>query len=99
MPLCNILLIGHGRDGESVHVEYDNSGILSFIQKTKMHAIGPDGEQRMAEHSLDDCNVFLVVTHHYAGNAYLIGTEGGELPRNINDRLRVENLEPSPFIE
>ena len=99
MLFCNMLLFGHGRDGENVHVEYDNSGLLSFIQKTKMHVVGPEKGLETVEHSLDASNDFVVVAHNYAGNVYLIGTEIGELPHGIDDRIRIENLEPSPFIE
>lgn len=99
MILCNVLLIGHGSDGENVHVEYDNTGHFTYSPKTTMYACGPDGELKTARRALDEQEDYVIVSYRSKsdGNVCLIGTEDGLLPSSVDDYIRAEQLVPSPL--
>lgn len=99
MTLCNVLLFGHGRDGENVHVDYDNTGHFTYSPKTTMHACGPGGELKTVMRAVDEQVDYVIVCYRSKsdGKVYLIGTEDGLLPFRVEDRIRAERLVSSPF--
>ncbi|HDS4354355.1 hypothetical protein [Enterobacter roggenkampii] len=98
MPLCNILLFGHGRDGEVVSEDYDGSGVLFILTKTRMYATDLNGNFKVEMHALDEKVEYHIVsyTSELDGKTYLIGTEDGVLPVYLDARIRATRLEAKP---
>lgn len=98
MPLCNILLFGHGRDGEVLFEDYDDSGVLFIVTKTRMHATDLNGNVKVEIQALDEKVEYHIVsyTSEFDGKNYLIGTEDGVLPAYLDARIRATRLEAKP---